>query len=220
MLVITIHFRKERKFFVNLETPQVTRSSIRKLIMALFLAIPTIKHSDALTFKFSVIPFHLTRRNLHIRPPRFLVSSKKSSFQDFQEYAKPRQLLPTKELKFDMDEPPETILSALQLDGSNSLYKVQLCTSSMYGSELSDQNAGILVCIIDKHGNSILERIPSIISQDHMLQSKDAVTSEVIRFKRGAIDEFIFLGPKLGRIQAMWISLESGQAVGDWVVQA
>uniref|UniRef100_A0A803KLW0 15-cis-phytoene synthase n=1 Tax=Chenopodium quinoa TaxID=63459 RepID=A0A803KLW0_CHEQI len=109
-----------------------------------------------------------------------------------------------------MDEPPETILSALQLDGSNSLYKVQLCTSSMYGSELSDQNAGILVCIIDKHGNSILERIPSIISQDHMLQSKDAVTSEVIRFKRGAIDEFIFLGPKLGRIQAMWISLESG----------
>ncbi|XP_021728834.1 uncharacterized protein LOC110695908 isoform X2 [Chenopodium quinoa] len=80
----------------------------------------------------------------------------------------------------------------------------------MYGSELSDQNAGILVCIIDEHGNSILERIPSIISQDHMLQSEDAVTSEVIRFKRGATDEYIFLGPKLARIQAMWISLESG----------
>ena len=141
------------------------------------------------------------------------VLSRISFCLDFQEYAKPRQLLPTKELKLDRDEPPETILSALQLDGSNSLYKVQLYTSSMYGSELSDQNAGILVCIIDEHGNSILERIPSIISRDHMLQSEDAVTSEVIRFQRGATDECTFLGPKLGKIQAMWISLESGWLV-------
>ncbi|KNA22679.1 hypothetical protein SOVF_031970 [Spinacia oleracea] len=169
---------------------------------------PTINHSDALSFNFPVNPFHLTRRNLLIRPPRFLVSSKKASFQDFQEYAKPRQLFPTEKLKTYVNEPPEKTLSALQLDGPNSLYKVVLRTSSMYGSDLSDQNAGILVCIIDEHGDSILERVPAI--QDHFQLSEDAVTSDVLRFQRGATDEYMFWGPKLGRIQAMWTSLESG----------
>lgn len=91
-----------------------------------------------------------------------------------------------------------------------------LRTSSTYGSELSDQNAGILLCLIDENGDSILERIPAILSQDHIQQSEDAVTSDIIRFQRGSNDEFIFWGPKLGRIQALWIGLDSGSwRLGD-----
>ncbi|KAL2940706.1 Eukaryotic translation initiation factor 3 subunit B [Bienertia sinuspersici] len=82
----------------------------------------------------------------------------------------------------------------------------------MYGSDLSDQNAGILFCIIDEHGDSILERIPSFVSQGYIQnqQPEDAVISEGSRFQRGSTDEFIFWGPKLGSIQAMWIGLDSG----------
>ncbi|KMT14339.1 hypothetical protein BVRB_4g071220 isoform A [Beta vulgaris subsp. vulgaris] len=127
-----------------------------------------------------------------------------------KEYAKPRRLLPTKELSTFRDESPDKFISTLQTDRSNSLYKVLLRTSSMYGSDLSDQNAGILVCLIDEHGDSILERIPAILCQDHFQQSEDAVTSDVVRFQKGSTDEFIFWGPKLGRIQALWISLDSG----------
>lgn len=88
----------------------------------------------------------------------------------------------------------------------------------MYGSDLSDQNAGILVCLIDEHGDSILERIPAILCQDHFQQSEDAVTSDVVRFQKGSTDEFIFWGPNLGRIQALWISLDSGWPFLDYVL--
>lgn len=139
-----------------------------------------------------------------------MVKFKSSFCVDFQEYAKPSRLFPTEKLKTIMEEPADRIISALRSDGSKSLYKVMLCTSSIYGSDLSDQNAGILLCIIDELGDSILESIPAILCEDRIQQVKNAVTPNVRHFQRGSTDEFMFWGPKLGRIQAMWISPESG----------
>ncbi|XP_057539036.1 uncharacterized protein LOC130817383 isoform X1 [Amaranthus tricolor] len=170
----------------------------------------TVKYSDVINNKFPVNPFHLRRFHVRFRICRFLASSKKSYYQDFQEYAKPSRLLPTEKLKIIIEEPPDRIISALRSDGSKSLYKVMLCTSSIYGSDLSDQNAGILLCIIDELGDSILERIPAILCEDRIQQVGDYVTPNVRLFQRGSTDEFMFWGPKLGRIQAMWISPDSG----------
>jgi len=64
---------------------------------------------------------------------------------------------------------------------------------------LSDLNAGILVCVVDENGDSILERLPAILHTD-----------DIVHFQKGSTDEFVFTGPKLGRIEAIWISLESG----------
>lgn len=138
---------------------------------------------------------------LHFRPP--LIKCNSLSFQDFQGYAKPSRLLSTKHLKVLRDEQPDSIISALQSDASISLYKLLLCTSSFYGSDLSDQRAAVLVCIIDQYGDSILERIPSI-------HCSDQYDDDVFRFQRGSKDEFVFWGPKLARIQSIWISPDSG----------
>lgn len=89
---------------------------------------------------------------------------------------------------------------------SEALYKVKLGTSNAYGSSLSDITAGILLCVIDKNGNSILQRIPSNLRPDDSTEVED----EIIQFQRGSFDEFTFKGPKLEKIEALWISLESG----------
>lgn len=98
-----------------------------------------------------------------------------------------------------MDKSLEKIVSSSQLDGSQCQYKVLLHTSSTSGSGLTDLNAGILICVIDENGDSVLERIPAILHNGN-----------TFHFQRGSTDEFIFTGPKLGKIDAMWISLESG----------
>lgn len=170
---------------------------------------PTALHFVGLTNmngrRCPVIPFHVTTFGVQLRRRRrVILCSKKSSLIDFQDYTKPRRLLPTTEPEQFMDESLERIVSSFQLDGSQSLYKVLLSTSSIYGSGLSDLNAGLLICIIDENGDSILQRIPAILCQDH-----------VVHFQTGSTDEFIFWGPKLSRIQAMWIGPESGQANGD-----
>ncbi|KAM4084564.1 hypothetical protein ACB094_08G142000 [Castanea mollissima] len=88
---------------------------------------------------------------------------------------------------------------------------VKLGTSNLYGSSLSDFNAGILLCLIGENGNTILQRIPASLMTDHSTKSEDVVDPEILHFQRGSVDEFTFEGPNLGRVEALWISLESGQ---------
>lgn len=84
---------------------------------------------------------------------------------------------------------------------------VKLGTSNIFGSSLSDLNAGILLCLINENGDAILQRISASLITDHSTESKN----DTLHFQRGCIDEFTFEGPKLGRVAALWISLESGQ---------
>lgn len=110
---------------------------------------------------------------------------------DFSEYAKPRRLVASRGLERD----------ASSVEKGASLYRVRLQTSNAYGSGLSDVNSGVLLCLIDENGFSILQRLPAT--------SVDVT----LRFERGSIDEFAFEGPPLGRIVAVWISLESGNYI-------
>lgn len=80
----------------------------------------------------------------------------------------------------------------------------------MYGSGLTDMNAGVLLCLVDENSDSILQRIPGCLNKDYVMQSQDSANPEILHFQRGNIDEFIFEGPTLGKITAVWISLESG----------
>ncbi|XP_027919097.1 uncharacterized protein LOC114177777 [Vigna unguiculata] len=144
---------------------------------------------------------------------RFSVRAKLSSadFQDFRSYARPSHLLPASEVKVYTNTSVENILSSLKEGGSKSLYRVKLCTSSLYGSSISDLNAGILLCLIDENGNSILQRIPVSLMMDHSTESGDITDIDVLHFQRGSADEFIFEGPKIARLEALWVSVESGQ---------
>lgn len=96
---------------------------------------------------------------------------------------------------------------------SKSLYKVKIQTSDIYGSGLSNVNAGVLLCIIEENGDSILQRIPASSMKDHPSTSEDSTASETLHFQRGSVDEFTFEGPKLGKVGAIWISLESGYSL-------
>ncbi|KAJ8565153.1 hypothetical protein K7X08_007729 [Anisodus acutangulus] len=100
------------------------------------------------------------------------------------------------------------MLNHSKLDRSNSLYKVKLQTSSAYGSDLTDINFEVLLCLIDENGNSILQRISTGLENAHSMQSQG---SDLLHFQRASVDEFIFEGPKLGKIAAVWISPESCQ---------
>ena len=75
---------------------------------------------------------------------------------------------------------------------------------------MSDINAGVLLCIIDENGDSILQRIPTSSMIDHPSTSEENIFSETIHFQRGSVDEFTFEGPKLGKVVAICVSLESG----------
>lgn len=138
------------------------------------------------------------------------IFSKKSNYQDLDNYAKPSRLMPAKELRLPTDSLLEKLAS--YTDDCHSVYTVTLCTSNIYGSSLSDTNAGVLVCIIDENGYSILHRLSAYEEvNDSRLQSTGDSVSEAIHFQRGSVDVFTFYGPKLGKIKAVWIGLESGQ---------
>ncbi|ESW31398.1 hypothetical protein PHAVU_002G235500 [Phaseolus vulgaris] len=143
----------------------------------------------------------------------FSVRAKLSSsdFQDFRSYARPSHLLPASEVKEYTNTSVENISSSLKEGGSKSLFRVKLCTSSLYGSSISDLNAGILLCLIDENGNSILQRIPVSLMIDHSTESGDVTNIDMLHFQRGSADEFIFEGPKIARLEALWVSVESGQ---------
>ncbi|KAK7400114.1 hypothetical protein VNO78_11314 [Psophocarpus tetragonolobus] len=134
-----------------------------------------------------------------------------TDFQDFQSYARPSNLLAASEVKVYTNTSVESISSPLKEDGSKNLFKVKLGTSKLYGSGVSNLNAGILLCLIDEDGSSILERIPVSLMMDHSTESGDMTNIDSLHFQRGSVDEFIFEGPKFARLEALWVSVESGQ---------
>ncbi|XP_059278380.1 uncharacterized protein LOC132032712 isoform X1 [Lycium ferocissimum] len=146
------------------------------------------------------VPMRNSRNPIHIRricSSSWKIRFKKSDFQDFRDYVKPSRLLPTTDVKFSGDWSLENMLNHSKVDKSNSIYQVKLQTSSAYGSDLTDINSEVLLCLIDENGDSILQRI--------------SAGSDRLHFQRGSVDEFVFEGPKLGKIAAVWISPESGQ---------
>ncbi|XVF69795.1 hypothetical protein PTKIN_Ptkin11bG0110200 [Pterospermum kingtungense] len=58
---------------------------------------------------------------------------------------------------------------------------------------------------------SFYKRIPAYLLIKHSAESENMVEPEILNFQRGSADEFVFEGPKLGEVQALWISIESGQ---------
>ncbi|KAB2607518.1 hypothetical protein D8674_007235 [Pyrus ussuriensis x Pyrus communis] len=102
-------------------------------------------------------------------------SNPENQFQtkDSKGYAKPSRVLTSTEVKICTD---------------NSVEKYR--TSNVYGSSLSDLNAGILLCVID-------ENVLSVVT-DHATDSKDGV----LHFQRRSVDPFTFEGTKLGKIEA------------------
>ncbi|XP_028759575.1 uncharacterized protein LOC114718437 [Neltuma alba] len=160
--------------------------------------------------KLFLSPFHPPRIRTRITPFGFTVRAKQSFFQaDFQSYVKPSRLLPGSEVKVSTNTLIERASSSLKEDTSKSLFRVKLCTSSIYGSSLSNLNAGVLLCLIAEDGNSILQRIPASLMMDHSTKTGDI--NDVLHFQRGSVDDFIFEGPKIGRVKALWIDVESGQ---------
>ncbi|XP_022753524.1 uncharacterized protein LOC111301808 [Durio zibethinus] len=155
-------------------------------------------------------------RTFHLQTARFrfgfiISSSKKSDFKDFQGFAKPSRLLPSTEPKVCTETLEEKIFSSTGLNRDRSFYKVRLRTSNMYGSSLSNVNAGIHLCLIDEKGDSILQRIPACLLIEHSAESENMVEPETLYFQRGSVDQYIFEGAKLGKVQALWIGVESGQ---------
>uniref|UniRef100_A0A9I9DA49 DUF7755 domain-containing protein n=1 Tax=Cucumis melo TaxID=3656 RepID=A0A9I9DA49_CUCME len=144
---------------------------------------------------------------------RSQIQAKRANFQDFQDYAKPSHLIQASELEICTKASIEKILSSLKGNESQALFKVDISTSKLYGSSLSDMNAGVLLCLIDEKGNSILQRIsPSLVTDHgHSKENDILIGPEILLFQRGSFDEFVFKGPKLGRLEAVWLSVDSGQ---------
>lgn len=114
-------------------------------------------------------------------------------------------------MKVYTDSSTEKIFPSFKEDGSECLFKIKLGTSNFYGSSLSDLNAGILLCLIGENGDSILQRIPASLMTAHSTKlEEDVIDRDMLHFQRGFVDEFVFEGPNLGRVEALWISLESG----------
>ncbi|KAK6163757.1 hypothetical protein DH2020_000621 [Rehmannia glutinosa] len=176
------------------------------------------------TATYSINPLRIKTLATNFQYFPLTIHSKKSSYQvlsissnqqrgpglDFQEYVKPSQLLPAKEAKVCTDTSVEKAFSSFLSGGSDCLFKVKLQTSKIYGSGLSDVNSEMLLCLIDVNGSSILQRLPATsVGTDAFSEDKDIY--DTLHFQRGSVDEFAFEGPNLGRIVAVWISLESGQ---------
>ncbi|KAK9157561.1 hypothetical protein Scep_004135 [Stephania cephalantha] len=125
----------------------------------------------------------------------------------FQGYASPLRLLPVKEANICTHSLLEELHSSYKVDETRSLYMVKLQTSTVSGSCLSDPNAGILLCLIDGNGGSVLQRITGTPAMNPTVKE---AASEFLPFQRGSIDEFIFEGSRLGKIEALWIGPESG----------
>ncbi|KAK9123390.1 hypothetical protein Sjap_012992 [Stephania japonica] len=139
----------------------------------------------------------------------FSCYSKSFDYQDFQGYASPLRLLPAKEPNICTHSLLEELPSSYKVDEAQSLYMVKLQTSTVSGSCLSDPNAGILLCLIDGNGDSVLQRVTGTRTPAKNPTVKEAA-SEFLPFQRGSIDEFIFEGSRLGKIKALWVGPESG----------
>ncbi|PWA91844.1 Lipase/lipooxygenase, PLAT/LH2 [Artemisia annua] len=149
-------------------------------------------------------PLFLTHNKNRPQKIPTVLNSKKSKFQDFQGYAKPARLLPAYEVKPTTDSSLEKLVASFKEDRLECLYRLTIKTSNYYGAGLTDSSSGILVCLVDVNGDSILQRI-SATSND-----KDNASS-VLHFQRGSVNHFTFVGPTIGKLEALWIGLESGQ---------
>jgi hypothetical protein len=121
--------------------------------------------------------------------------------------AKPSRLLPTEELKIYPRTLPEEIFNTISLDEHGAFYVLKLSTSREFNSSLVDKNSAILVCFIDVVGDSLLQRVPAIYSDQ---SSKGIKAEQSIPFQSGSVDVVVFKGHKLQRIKEIWIGLESG----------
>ncbi|KAL0369377.1 UNVERIFIED_CONTAM: hypothetical protein Sangu_0255800 [Sesamum angustifolium] len=113
------------------------------------------------------------------------------SASDFQEYAKPSRLLPASEVKVCPDASAEKAVTSLTSGRTECLYRVKLQTSKIYGSGLSDMTSGVLLCLIDEKGSSILQRLPATsVRTDSWSEDKDM--PDTVHFQGGSVDEFAF----------------------------
>ncbi|KAJ4846996.1 hypothetical protein Tsubulata_017717 [Turnera subulata] len=156
-----------------------------------------------------IIPKHPSKHQTVAPPSRgskrfrlYFKNRKQSDFRgnisDFQDYAEPLRLLPAAEPQVSGETSQEKLCRNLSLGKSRSLFKVTLQTSNAYGSSLSDLNGVVCLCLIDTNGDTVLQRILS-------------VGDESLHFQTGGVDEFIFEGPKFGKLEAIWIGVQAGQ---------
>ncbi|KAF6155247.1 hypothetical protein GIB67_019773 [Kingdonia uniflora] len=173
---------------------------------SLVLSSRQIHQSSRLSESYPVIPMELSHGSSQ------LIRCSRTSFddyQDFQGYAKPLRLLPASKPHIFTKSPLEDMSSYFGVDGSEPTYTVKLRTSSIFGSCLSSMDAGILLCLIDENGDSILQRLPVSIPLDDP-QIKEAAFPDPLPFQRDSVDIFTFGGHKLGKLKALWVGLESG----------
>ncbi|KAF5204697.1 Lipase/lipooxygenase, PLAT/LH2 family protein [Thalictrum thalictroides] len=161
-------------------------------------------HPTRLSPKYPIYSIQTGRCCNHTRKPSVVNYSKAYDFQEFQDYARPLRLLPVTEPTICTDMSVEEMSTSLK-ENFHSVYVVKIYTSNVFGSGLNDLNTGVLLCLIDENGDSILQRISAT-----PLENTVEGALPYLCFQRGSVNEFIFKGPKLGRIQALWIGLESG----------
>lgn len=130
-------------------------------------------------------------------------SFSRSILSEFGSFANPVRLLPASEPITWSGNSLEQAVKCFDSDGSRSLVKVKIQTSNAYGSALSDTNAGVILILIDEKGDAVLQRIPSVLKSA-------SGGNDALLFERGSVDEFTFEVPELGRVEALWLGVQSG----------
>ncbi|PIA53887.1 hypothetical protein AQUCO_00900455v1 [Aquilegia coerulea] len=179
---------------------------LRKLVSPVHGCSSTIwHHPTGLNTKYPRDSIQMGRCCTHMRKPSVVGYSKASDYQEFQGYARPLRLLPVTEPTICTDMSVEEMSTSLT-ENLHSVYVVKIYTSNAFGSGLNDLSTGVLLCLIDENGDSILQRISAT-----PLENPVEGALPHLCFQRGSVDDFIFKGPKLGTIQALWVGLESGR---------
>ncbi|XP_043692198.1 uncharacterized protein LOC122642705 [Telopea speciosissima] len=186
--------------------------SLRHLISSVHNSFPVRWHPDSTLWEgFPGIRGRGSRTSSRVDKSRLIQCSKRSDFRDFQGFTRPLLLLPATEADICTESSLEKLSTSFGEDESRSLYMIKLHTSRVYGSCLSDSSAGILLCVIDENGASILQRIPGSPSEGSPGQTEEMYGHNLFCFQRGSVNNFIFEGPKIGKVEAVWIGLESGR---------
>lgn len=202
MLFLAVYLRN---IFVDMETPILQHlAPLGFMIFPMELQVSNTTSKDMVGF-----PAFRAKAYKRIGYSRIVPFSKRSAYQDFQGFAKPSRLLSaTKSYTIKKYIPDGTLSTAEQeLNNSNSYYVIELNTSKDFGSGLAYLNGAILLSLIDKNGDSILQRISPISLQSSNHREYDI---ETIHFQRGSVDIVSFKGPRLTAVESIWIGLESG----------
>ncbi|KAH9740684.1 Lipase/lipooxygenase PLAT/LH2 family protein [Citrus sinensis] len=136
---------------------------------------------SATNWRYPIIPLRLYSRNLSLH---------------FQNRRFPCPLIRSKQSDFQDFQgyaKPKRLLPATEV-------KISTDTSPRTFSSFSP-----------KESRSLFKRIPSSSMTYHSTKTEDSIDPDRMHFQRGSSDEFTFEGPRLGQIEALWISLESGQ---------